>query len=104
MVYQAHWNGTVIAEAEADEIVRVEGNAYFPRSALKPEFFDDSATTSTCPWKGKASYLSVAVDGRRNPDAAWTYPSPKPAAEQVRDRVAFWRGVTVTETPSPSVR
>ncbi len=96
MVYQGRWNGTVIAES--DDIVEVEGNAYFARSALKTQFFEESPTTSTCPWKGRAGYLTVLVGGQRNIDAAWTYLKPSRAAESIRDRVAFWRGVTVAQT------
>lgn len=90
---QAIWNGTVLAQS--DDTVVVEGNHYFPRAALREEYFRDSSTHSTCPWKGEASYLSVVVEGKENPDAAWYYPEPKPAAKEITDRVAFWRGVTV---------
>ena len=89
---QAIWNGVVLAES--DDTVVVEGNHYFPREALNAEYFRESATHSTCPWKGEASYLTVVVEGQENPDAAWYYPQPKPAAEEITDRVAFWRGVT----------
>ena len=89
---QAIWNGVVLAES--DDTVVVEGNHYFPREALREEYFRDSSTHSTCSWKGEASYLSVVVDGTENPDAAWYYPRPKPAAGQITDRVAFWHGVT----------
>ena len=94
---QAVWNDTVIAESA--ETVVVEGNHYFPRSAVGESFLEDSATTTVCPWKGTASYLSVTVEGDTNTDAAWYYPEPKAAAERIRDRVAFWRGVTVRPTP-----
>ena len=90
---RAIWNGTTLAES--DDTVVVEGNHYFPREALDERYFEASSTTSVCPWKGTASYLSVVVDGQRNDDAAWTYPEPKSAAEQIRGRVAFWRGVEV---------
>jgi uncharacterized protein (DUF427 family) len=90
---QAVWNGQVIAES--DDTVVVEGNHYFPRAAVSPEVLGDSDTHSVCPWKGTASYHSVTVDGQTNPDAAWFYPEPKAKAEMVRDRIAFWRGVTV---------
>jgi len=89
---QAIWNGTVLAES--DDTVVVEGNHYFPRESLREEYFRESAKHTTCPWKGEASYLTVVVDGAENADAAWYYPQPKPAAEQITDRVAFWRGVT----------
>ncbi|HMY21923.1 MAG TPA: DUF427 domain-containing protein [Polyangium sp.] len=92
---KATWNGTVIAES--DETVVVEGNHYFPKAALRPEHFRPSATHTTCGWKGQASYFDVVVGGNVNRDAAWYYPEPKPAAEEIRGRVAFWRGVTVTK-------
>jgi uncharacterized protein (DUF427 family) len=90
---RAIWNGTVIAESA--DIVTVEGNAYFPMSALKREHVADSATHTTCGWKGVASYFDVLAGGATNKDAAWYYPNPKPGAEAVKDRVAFWKGVTV---------
>jgi uncharacterized protein (DUF427 family) len=91
----ATWNGTVLARA--DDTVVVEGNHYFPRSAVTDGVLVDSTRTSVCPWKGTASYHSVVVDGQVNEDAAWYYPDPKPAAAEIKDRVAFWRGVEVTE-------
>ena len=90
---KAIWNGAVIAQS--DDIVEVEGNAYFPLSALNREYVLDSKTHSTCPWKGVASYFSLKVNDAENTDAAWYYPQPMPGAESVTDRVAFWRGVTV---------
>lgn len=90
---KAVWNGQVIAESDATVVV--EGNHYFPASALRREFFRDSATHTTCGWKGVASYYSLIVDGSSNPDAAWYYPEPKSAAAEIKDHVAFWRGVKV---------
>lgn len=90
---RATWNGAVLAES--DDTVVVEGNHYFPRASLHEEHFRPSDAHSVCPWKGTASYLSITVDGEDNPDAAWFYPEPKDAAAQIRDRVAFWRGVEV---------
>jgi uncharacterized protein (DUF427 family) len=87
------WNGKVIAEST--NTVVVEGNHYFPLEDVRSEYLKDSSYTSVCSWKGTASYYSLVVDGAENPDAAWYYPEPTPAAEQVRDRVAFWRGVEV---------
>lgn len=92
---QATWRGAVLAESETFEVV--EGNVYFPPQALRREFFVPSATHTTCPWKGEASYYTIVVDGEENPDAAWTYPDPKEAAEAIRDHVAFWRGVAVEQ-------
>jgi uncharacterized protein (DUF427 family) len=92
-VMQAVWNGQVIAES--DDTVVVEGNHYFPKSAVSQANLTDSETHTVCPWKGTASYHSVVVDGQVNGDAAWYYPEPKPEAEMMHDRIAFWRGVTV---------
>jgi uncharacterized protein (DUF427 family) len=90
---RAVWNGTVIAESPTT--VQVEGNHYFPADTVRREHFSDSATTTVCPWKGTASYYTVTVDGTSNADAAWYYPQPKDAAAEIKDHVAFWRGVTV---------
>ena len=92
---RAVWNGTVVAES-ADTVV-VEGNHYFPAESVRSDVLVPSDTHTTCPWKGEASYWTLQVDGATNPDAAWYYPEPKKAAEQIRDRVAFWRGVTIEE-------
>jgi uncharacterized protein (DUF427 family) len=89
----ARWNGTVIAES--DDIVTVEGNAYFPRDAVRDDVLRSSETTTFCPWKGTASYYTLHVDGQTNRDAAWFYPEPKDAAKEITGRVAFWRGVEV---------
>ncbi|MBL8950519.1 MAG: DUF427 domain-containing protein [Myxococcaceae bacterium] len=90
---RAIWNGAVLAES--DDIVMVEGNAYFPESALNKQYFKPSATHTTCGWKGVASYYTVEVAGQSNPDAAWYYPTPNDAAKQIAGRVAFWKGVRV---------
>ena len=90
---KAVWNGRTIADS--DETVMVEGNHYFPRSSVDATLLSDSKTTSHCPWKGEARYHSVTVDGAVNRDAAWYYADPKPAASEIRDRVAFWKGVKV---------
>jgi uncharacterized protein (DUF427 family) len=90
---KAIWNGQVIAESDAFEIV--ENNVYFPESSIRREFFRPSSTTSTCPWKGEARYYSLFVLGEENQDAAWYYPNPKPAARKIKNHVAFWRGVEV---------
>ena len=90
---KAIWNGRVLAESE--DIVVVEGNSYFPESALDRQCVIPSATTTTCPWKGTAHYYTIMVDGQENRDACWFYPAPKPAASQIMGRVAFWRGVVV---------
>lgn len=90
---KAKWHDKVLAES--DETVVVEGNHYFPADSVKREYFRESQTHTVCPWKGVASYYDVVVDGAVNRDAAWYYPEPKAAAAQIKDRVAFWRGVTV---------
>lgn len=90
---KAIWNGTVVAES--DDTVVVEGNHYFPEGALRREYFTFSNHKTTCPWKGQASYLSLLVDGEMNADAAWFYADPKPEAEEIHGRVAFWKGVKV---------
>ncbi len=91
----ATWNGEVIAES--DDTVVVEGNHYFPRDSVKDDVLSESETTSVCPWKGTASYLTVSAGGKENPDAAWFYPEPKEAAAQIKDHVAFWNGIEVEE-------
>ncbi len=83
--------------AESDDTVVVENNHYFPMDSVKAELLRPSERHSVCPWKGTASYYSLEVDGQVNRDAAWYYPQPKPAAEEVTDRVAFWNGVTVEQ-------
>lgn len=90
---RAVWNGAVLAEAP--ETVRLEGNHYFPADSLRREYLSDSATTTVCPWKGTAHYYTVTVDGAVNADAAWYYPEPKAEAVEIKDHVAFWRGVQV---------
>jgi len=90
---KAVWNGAAIAESS--ETVIVEGNHYFPKDAGAAELLKPSATTTICPWKGVAHYYSIVVDGVENKDAAWYYPEPKPAAAEIRDRIAFWKGVKV---------
>ncbi len=93
MMVKAVWNGETIADS--DDTVVVEGNHYFPRDSVKPGALLPSETTSGCPWKGIASYHSVQAGGATNADAAWYYPEPKPAAAEIRDRIAFWKGVAV---------
>jgi uncharacterized protein (DUF427 family) len=90
---RAIWHDTVVAES--DETVVVEGNHYFPPGSVKAEVLAASDTTSVCPWKGTASYYDLVVDGDVNAGAAWYYPAPKDAAAEIKDHVAFWRGVTV---------
>ncbi len=91
---KATWNGVVIAES--DDTVVVEGNHYFPRASVNPDVLADSKTTTYCPWKGTAHYHGICANGATNADAAWYYPEPKDAAAQIKDRIAFWRGVVVS--------
>ena len=90
---EARWNGEVIARS--NDTVVVEGNHYFPPDAVAANVLWPSRTTTVCPWKGTAHYYSVTVHGKENPDAAWYYPEPKQAAENIRGRIAFWKGVEV---------
>jgi len=92
---KATWNNQIVAESDATVVV--EGNHYFPADSIRREFFSPSEHKSTCAWKGEASYYDLVVAGRQNPGAAWYYPEPKPAASELKDRVAFWRGVEVTD-------
>lgn len=95
MHMKAMWKGQVLAES-SDTVV-VESNHYFPRDSLLEDYFTPSDKTTHCPWKGDASYFSIQVEGDVNPDAAWYYPQPKDAAHEIAGRVAFWRGVVVTD-------
>jgi uncharacterized protein (DUF427 family) len=90
---KAVWNEMVVAES--DDTVVVEGNHYFPPASVKPEFLRPSERTSECPWKGTAKYYDILVGDKTNPGAAWHYDDPKPAAEQIRGRIAFWKGVSI---------
>lgn len=90
---KAIWNGVVIAES--DKTIVVEGNHYFPPESVNREYLRESSTHTVCPWKGTASYYTIEVNGKTNPDAAWYYPDPKPAASNIKGYIAFWRGVQV---------
>jgi uncharacterized protein (DUF427 family) len=90
---KATWNGVTIAQS--DDLVVVEGNQYFPESSLNRDYVTFSNHKTSCPWKGQASYYSLIVDGELNPDAAWYYADPKPEAEEIKGRVAFWKGVKI---------
>lgn len=91
---KAVWNGVTIAQS--DDTVVVEGNHYFPVASIDRALLVDSSHTSVCPWKGTAHYYSIEAGGRENKDAVWYYPEPKSAAASIKDRVAFWKGVTVS--------
>ena len=94
---RATWNDTVLAEASAEQVQRVEGNVYFPPDRVHRENLRASDTHTVCAWKGTANYYDVVVDGQVNRDAAWYYPQPKDAAAAIAGHVAFWRGVRVEE-------
>ena len=91
---KAFWNNQLIAES--DDTINIENNEYFPPDSIKKEFLMASLTHSTCPWKGVASYYSISVDGKENINAAWFYPEPKPAASEIKNYVAFWKGVKIS--------
>jgi uncharacterized protein (DUF427 family) len=90
---KAIWDNAVLAES--DRCIEVEGNQYFPPDAIHREFLKDSPHHTVCGWKGTASYYDVEVKGKRNPNVAWYYPDPKPAARNIMGYVAFWNGVRV---------
>ena len=90
---KAIWNSQVIAESE--DIINVEGNAYFPLESVNKKFLEESNTETVCHWKGSASYFSLKVDGAINKDAVWYYSEPRPLADGINGRVAFWKGVQV---------
>jgi uncharacterized protein (DUF427 family) len=90
---KAIWEGAVLADS--NQFVEVEGNQYFPPDSIKHEYLKASAAQTVCPWKGTASYYDLEVNGKRNQGAAWYYPEPKPAAQQIKGYVAFWKGVKV---------
>lgn len=92
---KAIWNGTVVAQS--DDTVVVESNHYFPPDSIVSDYFSGSGKRTHCAWKGEARYLSITINGKTNEDAAWYYPNPKEAAKNIEGRIAFWRGVTVTE-------
>ena len=90
---RALWNGAVVAESA--ETIVIEGNHYFPADSIHKEYFKAGTDQTSCPWKGMASYYDLVVDGETNSGAAWYYPDPKSAATQIKDHVAFWKGVEV---------
>ncbi|MBY0536566.1 MAG: DUF427 domain-containing protein [Chitinophagaceae bacterium] len=90
---KATWKGAVIAQS--DKTIVIEGNHYFPPDSINKEFFKQSETHTTCPWKGLASYYDIVVDGVTNKDAAWYYPQPRDLAKGIENHVAFWKGVEV---------
>lgn len=93
---KAIWNNSVLAES--NDTVVVEGNHYFPPDSVNKAYLEQSTSHTTCPWKGEASYYNVVANGKTNKDAAWYYPDPKEAAVEIKDRIAFWRGVKVDDS------
>lgn len=99
---QAVWNGSVVADANRDSLIYIEGNWYFPPDNVNAELLSASDTPYTCPWKGECQYFDIVVDGQKNPDAAFSYPHPLPSAierlhKDFSGYVAFWKGVDVRE-------
>lgn len=92
---KAIWNNKVIAES--NDIISVEGNSYFPVESVKKEYLKNSETHTVCPWKGTASYYDLNIEGNVNKDAVWYYPEPKEAANNIKNRVAFWKGVEIVD-------
>ena len=91
---KATWNGAVIAQSDATEVV--DGNHYFPPDSVNSDYLKKSDATSSCAWKGMASYYDLVVDGSINSQAAWYYADPKPKAANIKNHVAFWKGVEVS--------
>jgi uncharacterized protein (DUF427 family) len=91
---KATWQGVVLAQS--NKTIEIEGNQYFPPDSVNRQYLEDSTRQSTCPWKGEASYYNIIVNGKKNPDAAWYYPDPKDAAAQIKNYVAFWKGVAIS--------
>ncbi len=99
---KAIWNDTIVAEADKEELIRIEGNWYFPSDSLKREYFQDSNHHTVCHWKGEANYYDVVVGDKKNDFGAWYYPNPMEGSiERVgsdfTDYVAFWNGIEITE-------
>ncbi|MBZ9651991.1 DUF427 domain-containing protein [Psychroflexus montanilacus] len=92
---KAVWNGATLAESE--KTIIIEGNHYFPPNSITEAYFEKSDYSTSCPWKGKASYYTISVDGKKNKDAAWYYPDTKSAADEIKNYVAFWKGVEILE-------
>ena len=87
------WNGATLAQS--DKTIVVEGNHYFPANSINRACFTESDKHTTCPWKGEASYYHISINGELNKDAAWYYPNPKEAAGNIKDHIAFWKGVAI---------
>jgi uncharacterized protein (DUF427 family) len=92
-VAKAIWQGVVLAES--NDIVIIEGNRYFPLESIIPQYFKSSSHTTHCFWKGEASYFDIEVNGKKNENAAWFYRNPSPQAAEIKDRIAFWKGIKI---------
>lgn len=90
---KAIWNGKIIAES--NKTIGIENNRYFPADSANKEYLENSDNHTTCPWKGEASYFNIIVDGKTNPNAAWYYPNPKTAAKEIKNYIAYWKGVEI---------
>ncbi len=90
---KAIWNDEIIAES--NNTIILEGNHYFPEDSVRKEYLKESSTHTTCPWKGEASYYSIKINDSINEDAAWYYPQPSDLAKQIKNYIAFWKGVEV---------
>lgn len=90
---KAIWNNVTLAQS--DDTIVIEGNHYFPPESVKQQYVEQSDTRTPCPWKGQASYYHIVADGKSNDNAAWYYPEPKDAAKEIKNYVAFWKGVQV---------
>ena len=92
---KAKWQGALLADS--DDTIVIEGNHYFPPDSLDRQYFQNSSTHTFCSWKGEASYYTIRVSDQLNKDAAWFYPDTKEAAKEIKDYVAFWKGVEIIE-------
>ncbi len=92
---KAIWNNQILAES--DDTVVIENNHYFPPDSINKEYFKSNSHVTTCPWKGDAAYYDIVVSGETNSSAAWYYPEPKDAAKVIKNYIAFWNGVLITE-------
>ena len=92
---EAVWNNKIIAKS--DETIIIEGNHYFPPNSINKEYLEESSQTTVCPWKVTAAYYNIEVDGKSNRDSAWYYPNPSEAAKEIKDYIAFWKGVEIKD-------
>ena len=93
---------TVIAEAPREDLIRIEGNWYFPPASVRSELLEKSKTPYRCPWKGNCQYFSVRDGDVMLQDRAWSYPNPLPSSfdrvgKDYSNYVAFWKEARVVE-------